>query len=430
MIVAYNMEGEMMNIEKIRHATILLVDDEPTSLGVLLNYLAKFGLTVRLVQSGESALALMKKNRPDIMLLDILMPGMDGFETCRRLKKNADTRDIPVIFMSSLTDTVDKMQGFEVGGVDYLTKPLQHEEVLARIHTHVTIRDLQHQLQAQNARLDRQNAQLTELNASLAAERALLAERVQARTAELSTANAELVRAARLKDEFLATMSHELRTPLHIILSMAETLRELGYDRLNAKHDAFLQRIEESGHHLLALITGILEFSQMIAGEVALDITTVPVELVCRAGLRSIDQLARKKGLKVASRFDSSVTTIHADERYLHTVLENLLNNAVKFTPDGGEIGLDVEGDAEKGVMHVTVWDRGIGIAKDDMERLFQPFVQLDGSLSRDYEGVGLGLAVVHHIVELHSGTISVESDVGNGSRFTVSLPWERPKNP
>jgi len=248
---------------------------------------------------------------------------------------------------------------------------------------------------------------------------------VEERTAELNRVNAELVRANRLKDEFLANMSHELRTPLNVILGMSESLQEEVYGPLNDRQRKSLHLIEESGHHLLTLIIDILDLSKIGVGKLELEITPVLVESTCQAALRLTKQLAYKKRLKVSSMFDSHVTTIHADGRRLKQILVNLLNNAVKFTPEGGKVGLEVEGDSEQQVVHFTVWDTGIGIAPEDMERLFQPFVQLDASLSRKYEGTGLGLALVSRIVDLHGGSVSVESEVGQGSRFTVSLPWQ-----
>ena len=264
------------------------------------------------------------------------------------------------------------------------------------------------------------------LDAELETERASLAWRVAERTAELSVANAELGKVARAKDEFLASMSHELRTPLNAILGLSEALQEQTYGPLTERQLKSLRTIEESGRHLLALINDILDLSKIEAGKVELQIDSVSVESVCRVGLQFVKQTAVKKQIKVSSNLDPRAKVILADERRLKQILVNLLSNAVKFTPEGGSVGLETQADAENGVLRFTVWDTGIGIAHQDMGRLFKPFVQLDGGLSRQYAGSGLGLSLVQRMVEMHGGSVSVESDgvPGHGSRFSVSLPW------
>ena len=264
----------------------------------------------------------------------------------------------------------------------------------------------------------------TRVVATLAAERASLAQRVEARTADLSRANAELARAARLKDEFLANMSHELRTPLHAVLGMSEVLLEQLHGPLNERQQRYLTNVATSGRHLLALINDILDLSKIGAGMLELAIAPVPVAALCRASLQLVREAAHQKDIHLTSRVDEQLETLPGDERRLKQVLVNLLSNAVKFTPEHGAVGLDVEGDAVRQTIRFTVWDAGIGISPDDLPRLFQPFVQLDSGLARAHGGTGLGLALVYRMTEMHGGCVSVESEPGKGSRFTVSLPW------
>ncbi|MBN1487339.1 MAG: PAS domain S-box protein [Anaerolineae bacterium] len=262
------------------------------------------------------------------------------------------------------------------------------------------------------------------LEAELKAERASLALRVAERTAELSAANAELARTARLKDEFLAAMSHELRTPLNAILNLSEILEEQLYGTLTERQLRYVHRIDESGRHLLALINDILDVAKIGAGKLALEISQVSVRDVCQASMLMIKEMARKKQLNLSMSFGGQVERIYADQRRLKQILVNLLSNAVKFTPEGGQVGLEVTAD-EDNTVHFTIWDTGIGIKEGDMSRLFQTFVQLDSRLSRQYEGTGLGLSLAQKLIDMHGGSIAVESEEGGGSHFTVSLPWQ-----
>jgi PAS domain S-box-containing protein len=292
------------------------------------------------------------------------------------------------------------------------TKPISHEKRVESI--------LQIFAARASAELDRIQA----LEA-LHEERASLTERVKERTAELSLANAQLARAARMKDEFLANMSHELRTPLNAVLGMTEVLHEGIYGPLNPQQTKSIETIEESGRHLLSLINDILDLAKIEAGKVKLEMIPVSVEGVCQACLRFIKQSAYKKHIKTSTVYHNSVTIIYADERYLKQILLNLLSNAIKFTPQGGKVNLEVRGDVKQGVVDFIVSDTGRGIAEKDIDSLFKPFVQLNSGLNRTHEGTGLGLSLVYRLTELHGGSVSVSTELGKGSRFTVSLPWE-----
>ncbi|NTU81459.1 MAG: response regulator [Chloroflexales bacterium] len=263
-----------------------------------------------------------------------------------------------------------------------------------------------------------------QLMAQVQGERELLAQRVAERTAALRLANAELARAARLKDEFLANMSHELRTPLNAILGRSELLYEQIYGPLTEKQAQALTSIDASGRHLLSLINDILDLSKVEAGKVELQLTGVDVDLVCQQSRQLVVERATRKRIALSTTLDPQVVTVQADERRLKQILVNLLTNAVKFTPEGGQVGLEVQGDPAQQTATFTIWDTGIGIAPEDQGRLFQPFVQLDSALNREYTGTGLGLALVRRLAELHGGSVALESTTGQGSRFSVRLPW------
>lgn len=261
-------------------------------------------------------------------------------------------------------------------------------------------------------------------------ERGTLAARVEERTSELAAVNAELARASRLKDEFLANMSHELRTPLNAILGLSESLLEQSYGPLNERQTTFLQNIEESGRHLLALINDILDLSKIESGKLEFDLQAVAPGEVCEASCRLVRQAALRKQQKLVMTVEPGAPEVLADERRLKQILVNLLSNAVKFTPERGSIGLEVGWDRARGALRFTVWDTGIGISPAGLQMLFKPFVQLDGGFARRHEGTGLGLALVYRLTETQKGSITVESTVGAGSRFTVTLPARETATP
>ncbi len=271
----------------------------------------------------------------------------------------------------------------------------------------------------------RAEAELRKAHDALAEERAHLAERVRERTAELDRANEELARTAQAKDEFLAAMSHELRTPLTSILGLSETMEDGLLGRLTEQQAKAAHTIHENGTHLLELINEVLDMSRVASGRVKLHLDQVPVNQLWDASLRLIRPAAKAKGLDVRARIDPDVRLLRGDSRRLKQMLVNLLGNAVKFTPEGGTIGLDVRGDKARRQVHISVWDTGVGIPAEQRDRLFKPFVQLDSKLSRQYDGTGLGLALANGMAELHGGSIEVESTLDEGSRFDVTLPWD-----
>jgi len=250
---------------------------------------------------------------------------------------------------------------------------------------------------------------------------------LELRTNELAAANIELEAASSLKDEFLANMSHELRTPLNAILGMSEVLEEGIHGALNDRQRKSLKTIEESGRHLLELINDILDLSKIEAGKLELSIAPVGVRALCEASVRMIRELAVKKRIRLSTTIDPALVTLIGDDRRLKQILVNLLSNAVKFTPEGGAVGLEAAGSAEQNLVTFAVWDTGIGISAAGIDQLFRPFVQLDSTYARQFAGTGLGLSLVRRMTQLHGGRVDIESAVGQGSRFTVTIPWRQP---
>ena len=254
--------------------------------------------------------------------------------------------------------------------------------------------------------------------------------------AQLQRINEELIKATRLKDEFLANMSHELRTPLNAILGMTEILQEEIFGDLNDRQMQSLHTIEKSSNHLLELINDILDVAKIEAGQIKLSCQPSNIEALCQSSLVFIKQQAFSKNIQLESEIPANLPTINLDERRIRQVLINLLNNAVKFTPNGGKITLKVSyikvlgnknNEIAKGgaydTLEISIVDTGIGIPPDQIKRLFQPFVQVESALNRNYEGSGLGLVLVKRLVELHGGEVRLTSELGVGSCFTIALP-------
>ncbi len=255
--------------------------------------------------------------------------------------------------------------------------------------------------------------------------RTQLEKRVADRTEQLALANEELSRVMRSKDDFVSAMSHELRTPLNAILGLSESLAEGVYGNLNEKQVKSITTIAESGHHLLSLINDLLDIAKIGAGKMELEWLATNVDDACQASLRFVAELAAKRKLTLQLEIDAEAHTITVDQRRLKQMLVNLLANAVKFTPEGGTVTLSTKADMSSDVVAFSVRDTGIGIAPEDLHRLFSPFTQLDSKLSRQYAGTGLGLTLVLKLAELHGGSVLVESELGSGSCFTIKLPWK-----
>ena len=297
----------------------------------------------------------------------------------------------------------------------------------------VTHEKLEEYSQTLEAKVDDRTSELKEKNSELEheiTERKRIEEKLVKQAEELAVTNQKLTSISRHKDQFLANMSHELRTPLNAILGASELLREGIHGPMTSNQLKCMRMVSSSGQHLLDLINDILDLAKIEEGKIELNMQSVSVASICDISMQFIKQLAYKKGIKISvNHNDRKVNKLNTDARRLKQILVNLLTNAAKFTENNGQVGLEVIGDTELKQIRFIVWDTGIGISEDEREKLFQPFVQLDSSLIRQHEGTGLGLSLVDRIAKVLGGQVSVESQVGHGSRFTVSLPWQQEEN-
>jgi len=389
---------------------VLVIDDDMSVLFLIEHVLSTSGFNVITAREGETGIEKARNAKPDIILLDVCMPGISGFETCRRLKMIESTVNIPIIFLTVLNEIEDKLQGFKEGGVDYILKPVDPAELVVRLKTHLTLIKLQY-VNSKNEQLKKEIA-----------KRQIVEEELRKSKDLAESAN-------RAKSEFLAAMSHELRTPLNSILVFSELLQDNIQGALNEEQRKAVGHIEKAGTHLLSLINDILVLSNIEAEQLELQIKSVQVNTLCQDSLQRVSSIAQKKQIRLFITTDDIVKTLQADEKFLKKILIHLLTNAIKFTPEGGQVTLETRSD-EKDVVQFSVIDTGIGIPEKEIDRLLQPFVQLDARLSRQYEGIGLGLSLVYRLTKLHGGSVNIESELGKGSKFTVSLPWQESETP
>ncbi len=386
-----------MSEKEVEKKVVLIVDDRPENLDLLISFLEKCDFNIIVAKSGEETFKRLEYGKPDIILLDIMMPGIDGFETCRRLKKDNRYKEIPVIFMSALDDTVDKVKGLELGAVDYISKPFMHEEVLARINNHLQIHNLRNKLSVANRILEE-------------------------RTKELEEANERLKEIDQLKSMFIASMSHELRTPLNSIIGFTGmTLMGLSGE-LNEEQRDNMQRAHRASKHLLALISDIIDISKIEAGVVETYCEPFFLHEITDEAISHIQHMLKAKNISLEVNVPEGIN-LNTNRKRLLQCLVNLLSNAAKYT-DTGKIVVSSKAAGEN--IELSVMDTGIGISEKDLSKLFTAFERMKTRLTVKEGGTGLGLYLTKKIMtEILKGVIEVESKEDVGSTFRLRVPMK-----
>jgi signal transduction histidine kinase len=375
---------------------VLIVDDERRNSELLKVMLVPEGYAILTASSGEDALALLADQPPDLILLDVMMPGMDGYQVATRIKQNPATNNIPVIMLTALDDRNARMLGLNAGAEDFLTKPVDRAELCVRVRNLLRLKAYGDKLRVAHAALA---IALTE-----ASEARLMAEH-----------------ANNAKTQFLRSMSHELRTPLNAISGYTEIL-EMGIRGVvNPAQIKDLGRIKRASAYLLRLINDVLTIARL-EGARPLHLISISVNPL----LSEVEGLcilqAKANGLTLAVEECKHEIFATADAERFQQILINLITNAIKFTPKGGSI--NVTADDDSGVVRVRVKDTGVGVRMLDMERVFEPFVQIDRHLTSDtQQGVGLGLSISRELARAMRGDLTLESVEGVGSTFTLTLP-------
>jgi len=361
----------MENIQPLE--TVLIVDDNPVNLRVMIQHLAEEGYETRIAQNGHEALEQLALALPDIILLDIMMPGMDGFETCRHIKEIPSADNIPIIFMTALSETENKVKGLRLGAVDYITKPFQHEEVLARINTHLTIR--------------RQQVALNQLNAT--------------------------------KDRFFSIIAHDLRGVFNPLMISTDMLIKIATKEESQKMIKFANSVKKSTHNAYELLENLLTWSRCQRNSIEVTITKMDIGQVIEKNMALYIEKAEQKNITLSHNVSRGVLA-YADRNITDTILRNLIANALKFTQPGGSVNISIEPKEES--VHVSVSDNGTGIDQNGMEKLFKTDSKYKKKGTANEHGTGLGLILCKELSIKNKGNIWVTSEPGKGSTFTFSL--------
>lgn len=356
---------------------ILIVDDVPKNIQVLGTLLAKFKCELAVAMDGQQALDTVEKVKPDLILLDVMMPIMDGHETCRRLKSNEATKDIPVIFLSAKTETEDIVEGFKLGAVDYITKPFIGKELAARVKTHLTLRQTQQ----------------------------TLSEEIHS------------------KNKFFSIMSHDLRGAFGIITNFVQLIQEGGDFLSKEEKEELLDDIQATSANTLELLENLLKWARSQTGAIRFSPEDLSLKCIFDEIARNHSNIAQAKSINIVSS-ESNNLAVYGDRNMILLILRNLVSNALKFTPKGGDIRISANKNDK--MVKIEVTDSGVGIAPEKVKQLFSIDAKTTSTGTANEQGNGLGLVLCKEFVKLNKGEIGIESSPGKGTLVWFTLPHQQ----
>ncbi len=382
------MTDNYKKVVKDKTPLILIVDDVPENLRVLGSMLNTEGYEISFASGGEKALEITQKVTPDLILLDIMMPDMDGYEVARRLKQEERTKDIPIIYLTGKADTDDVIKGLSIGAVDYVTKPFDASELLARVKTHLELKFSRDAIEDYSIKLEKSEKECRVMNDS--------------------------------KDKFFSILAHDLRGPFSGFLGLSELLTE-EYDRMEKEDVVKIgSSLNKSAKRLFSLLENLLNWSRIQMGRMEFSPTKLELKNAIVEVVNLYMQTAEVKKIDLKYKVEDG-TLVNADKEALNVILRNLISNAVKFTPEGGEINVVAEiFDEDK--YKVSVEDSGVGMDEEAKSKLFRLDEKHSTLGTNNEQGSGLGLLLCKELVEKHGGKLSVESQVNKGTKFTFTL--------
>jgi len=374
--------------QKSNAQRILIVDDIPDNIQLLARRLARTDIELVFATNGSQALLTAQNYTIDLILLDVAMPIMDGFEVCRRLKQDPATAYIPIIFLTARVQPEDILKGFELGAVDYITKPVNQSELISRVNTHLELKRAQDTIRQQNIALANTNLKLKELNST--------------------------------KDKFFSIVAHDLKNPFHSLLGFSELL-DFSFDELSTEEvHEMVTLIHESAQHAYSLLENLLEWSRSQAGRIEKKPENVNLKQVILETNSLLMGTAKKKNILLNDDVDESIF-LFVDINMLKTIIRNLVFNSLKFTAEGGSV--KVSAQVQSNQVEITISDTGIGMTKEDIEKLFRIDVYHTTTGTGKEKGTALGLLICKEFVENCGGSIWAESEYGKGSDFKFTIP-------